>query len=70
MQLQQLNPRMQISSGIMQLTLCSQVIHAAVLGDKEQVIECSKTLGFITGYESKVGGRVYANLKIYVDRRL
>ena len=32
-----------------------QVIHAAVIGDRQAVINGSKKLGFLTGYESKVG---------------
>ncbi|KAL3318218.1 putative aarF domain-containing protein kinase 4 [Cichlidogyrus casuarinus] len=31
-----------------------KVIHAAAIGDKESILEHSKKLGFLTGYESKV----------------
>ena len=33
----------------------SQVIHGSIIGDREQIIEASKNMGFLTGYESKVG---------------
>ena len=31
-----------------------RVIHSAVIGDREGVIDASKALGYLTGYESKV----------------
>ena len=31
-----------------------RVIHSAVVGDREGVINASKALGYLTGYESKV----------------
>lgn len=31
-----------------------KIIHAASIGDRKTVVECSKILGFLTGYESKV----------------
>ena len=31
-----------------------RVIYAAVVGDRQGVVEASKALGYLTGYESKV----------------
>lgn len=35
-------------------SLFSQVIHGAVTGNREQIIEASRNMGFLSGYESKV----------------
>jgi len=31
-----------------------QIIKAAAEDDRQRVLDCSRTLGFLTGYESKV----------------
>ena len=31
-----------------------RVIHSAVIGDRQGVVDASKALGYLTGYESKV----------------
>ena len=37
---------------------CVQVIHGAAIGNRDQVLQSSIKLGFLTGYEDKVNSSV------------
>ena len=39
------------------MPLLMQVIHGAAIGNRDQVLESSTKLGFLTGFEDKVTSR-------------
>ena len=40
-----------------------QVIHGSIMEDRERVLESSKAMGFLTGYESKVQQQCYVTVE-------